>query len=231
MSGSTDPRDASSTRDDTRRGDARGMDTTALKQAGGKERSWLRAMPAKVAALVVFLVAVTTLLGNLMELDGKRKRLAAEELAAAAMPAAAPPAVVTPAPATQAMPAVRKLQLQLDRIAVEHNGGMGRPDWRFVIEADGQPLASFQQDDVDDSTGRNLLTVHDVQALMRLRSDKPVAVAIKGWRLRKLRGLAAQPDVIGDGTLQADGTIDPVRVQGERPQSGAFVFYLSADRQ
>lgn len=209
--------------------EARPPAAAARKVAGV---AWFQTVSGKVAALVVFLVAFTTLLGNLLELDAKRKRLAIETAnTAAASEVSAPVSAQASAPVATAAPAIRRLHLQLERIAVQHRGAMGRPDWQFAVEADGQPLFNFRQDDVDDAAGRNVARVQDLGALLRPRMGQQVTVTVKGWRLRKFRGAAEQPEVSGQATLQDDGSLAPIQVQADTPEAGAFVFYFSADPQ
>lgn len=188
-----------------------------------RSKPWYQQLPAKLGAVVVFLVAVTTLAGNVMELNDKRSQPAA-------------PAVATPPPPPVAKPAAvvddgpRKLRIAVDRIAVEHDGSPGTTDWRFTVEADGEPLLSFQQDDLDDTGGRNVARLRDVDATLRLDAPRAARLSIKGWRGSRFRLPGTDPDATGEGTLAAAGGIAPIRIAALEPDAGAFVFYLSADR-
>ncbi|TWI05018.1 hypothetical protein IP90_01160 [Luteimonas cucumeris] len=122
-----------------------------------------------------------------------------------------------------------KVQLQLDRIAVQHDGSIGTTDWRFAVEADGQPLFVFQQDDLDDTGGRNVAIPEDVQATLRLPSGQRAKLTIKGWRGSRLRLIEGAPDVTGEGAI-GDGALAPIPVKATKDSNGAFVFYFSADR-
>lgn len=190
-----------------------------------RKKPWYLQLPAKIGAVVVFMVAVTTLLGNLMELDQKRR-------ATTAMPTMAPSA--PPASAQDAQPAApagpMKLRLGLDRIAVEHDGSPGTTDWRFTVEADGQPLFAFQQDDLDDTGGRNVAVPRDVAATLRLEPGQGAKLTVKGWRGSRFRLPGAEPDATGTGMLAPAGGIAPIRVAADEAGAGAFVFYLSADK-
>ncbi|MDQ3039825.1 MAG: hypothetical protein M3R16_08525, partial [Pseudomonadota bacterium] len=101
----------------------------------------------------MFLVAITTLIGNVMELVEKRRTVAAAKPAAASQPAST--IATTPAPPAPA-PQSDKLRLQLERIAVEHDGSVRTTDWRFSVETEGEPLFVVQQDEMDDTVGRNV---------------------------------------------------------------------------
>jgi hypothetical protein len=76
---------------------------------------------------------------------------------------ARPPAITAPTKLADAAPsppaAPQQLQLRLQRIAVQHDGAVGSADWRFAIEADGQPLFAFQQDSMTSEGGRNIVVV------------------------------------------------------------------------
>ncbi len=123
-----------------------------------------------------------------------------------------------------------KLQLQLDRISVQHDGSIGTTDWRFAVEADGQPLLVFQQDGLDDTGGRNIVNPKDVQAILRLPSGQRAKLTIKGWRGSRLRLIEGEADVTGEGAI-GDGASAPIPVKAMKDSAGAFVFYFSANRQ
>lgn len=188
-------------------------------------RAWYRQLPAKLAGVVVFLVAFTTLLGNLLELRDKSRDSPPVNAGPAASPAAPREA---PAPAKPEPAGPVRLQVSLDRIAIEHDGSPGTTDWRFTVEADGQPLLAFEQDDLDDTGGRNVVRPQDVAAGLRLAPGAPAKLVVRGWRLSRFR-LQGEPDATGEGVLSADGSDVSVRVQAKTPAGGAFVFYFQAD--
>ncbi|MCL1633077.1 hypothetical protein M2650_00230 [Luteimonas sp. SX5] len=134
--------------------------------------------------------------------------------------------------ATKALPPLPsdKVELQLDRIAVEHDGSIGTTDWRFAVEADGQPLFVFQQDGLDDTGGRNIVNPKDVQAVLRLPAGQRGKITVKGWRGSRLRLIEGEADVTGEGAV-GDGALAPIPVKAMKDSAGAFVFYFSANRQ
>ncbi len=185
-----------------------------------RKKPWYLQLPAKLAAGVVFLVALTTLAGNLLELDEMRR--AREQPAA---PAKAQPAK----PATAAAPAARKLRIAVDRITVQQDGSPGTTDWRFLVEADGESLFAFRQDDLDDTADRNVAVPRDAAATLRVDAGRSVKLTIKGWRGSRFRLPGGEPDVTGQGSLAAGGGIAPIRVAAPGQGAAAFVFHLSAD--
>jgi len=143
---------------------------------------------------------------------------------------AAPPAIATPAPAAAVDDATPvRIRLGVERIAVEHDGSPGTTDWRFTVEADGEPLLAFQQDGLDDQGGRNVAMPADAAGTLRV-ADKPVHIVVKGWRGSWFK-LGSAADATGEGMLMPSGTIAPLRVQAKDAQAGAFVFYLAGERE
>lgn len=190
------------------------------------KRPWYTQLPAKLAAVVVFLVAITTLIGNVMELVDTRS------VADSAQPAVTDRATTTtksPAPAARA-PQSDKLRLQLDRIIVQNDGSVRTTDWRFSIEADGEPLFVVQQDEMDDTVGRNVVLPQDAGTVMRLVDGQRATLTIKGWRGSRLRLPGTEPDVAGEGVVASAGALMPIRVGAGKIEAGAFVFYFSATR-
>ena len=120
------------------------------------------------------------------------------------------------------------LRLQVERITVEHDGSRGTTDWRFTVEADGDPLFAFSQDALDDSGGRNVVVPKDAAGLLHPTPGKPVRLTIEGWR-GGLLGFGAKPVASGVAVLSGGGVVPPVRVEADTPQDGAFVFHLSAE--
>ncbi|MCJ0825973.1 hypothetical protein MQC88_08395 [Luteimonas sp. 50] len=145
-------------------------------------------------------------------------------------PPATPAAQVSaPVPAQAAVAqAAGRLLLQVDRIAVQHDGSPGTTDWRFTVEADGEPLFVFSQDALDDTGGRNVAVPEAAAGKLVLAAGAPVRISVQGWRGSRLRLAQGTPDVRGDGMLGAAGALAPMQVQGEDAGDGAFVFYFSA---
>jgi len=141
----------------------------------------------------------------------------------------AAPATTTVASATRtAAPAVVTLHLRVDRIAVRHDGSIGTTDWRFAVTADGQPLFVFAQDALDETGGRNVALPTDAAGDIQVANGKPVKISIDGWRGSRLRLAQGEPDVHGEGMLSTAGAA--IKVQAEKAEAGAFVFYFSAIR-
>lgn len=190
-----------------------------------RKKPWYLQLPAKLTAGIVFLVALTTLAGNVLELNEKRRVL---EQPAATPDAPAPPAqAVEPEQAPPSAP--RKLRIGVDRITVRDDGSPGTTDWRFMVEADGDALFAFRQDDLDDTADRNVAVPRDAASTLRVEQGRVVQLTIKGWRGSRFRLPGGKPDVIGQGMLAAGGGIAPIRVVAPTQEAAAFVFHLSAD--
>lgn len=198
-----------------------------MSEGGGDP--WYKQLPAKVAAGVVFMVGLTTLAGNVLELDDKRRQREAEEARAAAAAARQSPHAVAAVAAPPAQPSKRKVVVE--RIVTRHDGTPGTTDWRFTVEADGEPLFAFTQDDLDDTGGRNIAAPGDAGALLRLDPGQSATLLVKGWRRSRLRMDGGEPHATGQGTLTADGRIAPVHVVAADPQAGDFMLHFSADEQ
>ena len=179
----------------------------------------LQHVPAILTGSAALIAALTTVY---VKVRGNKDTPPQQTAAAAS--ATAPAA--TAAPTTPASAGPERVRLALDRIAVEHDGSPGTTDWRFTVEADGEPLFAFQQDELDDQGGRNVAHPADVAGALRL-GDKPLHIVVKGWRGSWFKGGSA-PDASGEGVLMPSGNIQPLRVQAQKPESGAFVFYFSA---
>lgn len=188
------------------------------------KKPWYLQYPAKLGAVVVFLVALTTLIGNLMELDEKRR---------AQTPTVASPGVVQVGEETSTAPpspTSQRLQLQLDRIVVRRDGTVGTTDWRFAVEADDQPLFVLQQDDLDDTGGRNVALPRDAATALRVASERAAVVTVKAWRGSRFRLPDSEPDAVGEGNLSHTGDIAPIEVRAVDADGGDFVLYFSATR-
>lgn len=182
---------------------------------------WYRQLPAKAAAVVVFLVALTTLAGNLLELRQKQREADAVPVGAA------PQTPAPPRPATQTRDTTATLSVE--RIVVEHDGSPGTTDWRFAVLADGEPLFAFGQDDLDDGDGRNVAAPRDARGVLHFRAGKDVHIEVRGWRESRLRLVAGAPDASGEGIVGPDATTQSVSVAAKDPAAGAFVFHFGVE--
>ncbi len=213
---------------------------------------WFLKLPAKIGAVVFFMVALTTLVGNLLELDEKRRAAlaAAAPTGATAVPAGA---LATGTPAGDAAVPERGttaddgadadsragahaetesddhrvMQLRLERIVVATDGTVGTTDWRFAVHADGEPLLVLKRDGLDDSAGRNVVAVSDIASSLRVPAAG-AKIEVRGWRGSRLRLPSSDPDATGEGTLSRDGGIATVRVAADDPAGGDFGFVFSA---
>ena len=188
--------------------------------ADNEKKPVITHLPAILTGSAALLAALTTVYVNI------RNDLKDEP--------ATPPAVTTPSlpvPAKPVEPAApQQLRLQLQRVAVQQDGAVGTADWRFAIEADGQPLFSFEQESMTSEGGRNILVLgedRDVNATLQLQPGKRIPITIKGWRGSWLKK-SAEPLVSGEGWLSAAGALTPISVKAEEPKKGAFTFYFSA---
>ena len=196
-------------------------------------KPWYRQLPAQIVGAVVFLVAVTTLIGNVLELADKRGAVVAPAATPVATPQAPerdPGTVPAAADAKPMEPGDVRLELQLDRIVVRHDGTVGTTDWRFAVEGDGQPLFVFSQDDLDDTGGRNVALPRDARTRLRLADGAALKLTVKGWRGSRLRLPNAEPDAVGEGGFAGDGVLAPMVVAASEPGDGEFVFQFSATR-
>lgn len=147
---------------------------------------------------------------------------------------AAPPApIVAEAKPVEAKPeqpaSPQQLRLQLQRVAVQRDGAVGSADWRFAIEADGQPQFVFEQESMTSEGGRNIVVVgedRDAHASLELAPGKRIAVTIKGWRSGWFK--KSDPVVLGEGVLMGSGPLAPIVVKAADEGKGAFTFYFSA---
>lgn len=198
-----------------------------MTDAGRKP--WYQKLPAKLGAGVVFLVALTTLIGNVLELVDKRRAAAS----AAAVPAPAHETETVQVDADDAKPTapgIVSVELQLDRIVVRHDGTVGTTDWRFAVEGDGEPLFVFSQDDLDDTGGRNVALPKDARTRLRLADGAKLNIVVKGWRGSRFRLPNSTPDAVGEGSLAGDGAAAQIVVAAAEPGDGEFVFRFSATR-
>jgi hypothetical protein len=186
------------------------------KPTGGKPIAHV--VPAILTGAAALIAALTTVYVNVRGDHPPPQSAAATTVAT---PAARQPV----APVVQA---ARKLQLQVDRIAVQHDGSPGTTDWRFTVEADGEPLFVFSQDDLDDSGGRNVAVPEHAAGNLELAPGARVRITVQGWRGSRLRLVQGAPDVRGEGVLATAGALAPLQVQAGEPGDGAFVFYFSA---
>jgi hypothetical protein len=149
---------------------------------------------------------------------------------AAAIAAPAPqssPGIAGTGDSPEVVPTERRLALQLERIVVLNDGTVGTTDWRFAVEADGEPLFVLQQDGLDDTAGRNVALPAGARTTLRV-TDKGALVTVKAWRGSRLRLSSAEPDAGGQGRLTMDGAIAPVEVVASDPESGRFMLHFTA---
>jgi hypothetical protein len=180
---------------------------------------WYRQLPAKAAAVVVFLVGLTTLAGNLLELQQKRRE--AEQAPVAATP--------QPPPTPSQAPRDTTATLEVERIVVGHDGSPGTTDWRFAVLADGEPLFAFGQDDLDDGDGRNVAIPREARGVLHFRAGHDVRIEVRGWRESRLRVVAGAPDATGQGAVGPGTATQAVRVAAEDPAAGEFVFHFGVE--
>lgn len=145
-----------------------------------------------------------------------------------------PPAVVATAKPAETKPAApagpQELRLQLQRVAVQHDGAVGNADWRFAIEADDQPLFAFEQEAMTSEGGRNIVVVgedRNARASLELAPGKRIPITIKGWRSGWFKK-ADEPVVTGQGWVSSAGALSPIPVKAADESKGAFTFYFSA---
>jgi len=180
----------------------------------------LHVLPAILTGAAALIASLTAVYVNVR---GDRATPAPQQQSQAAAPAKA-----AAAPARAEAKRIDRWNLHVDRIAVEHDGSPGTTDWRFTVEADGDALFAFQQDELDDTGGRNVARPKDAAGVLRLDGRPGAKIVVKGWRGR-LFGLGGAPDATGEGRMSATGAIGPIRIAAKTPDGGAFVFHLSAD--
>ncbi|PZO65134.1 MAG: hypothetical protein DI635_03590 [Pseudoxanthomonas suwonensis] len=196
---------------------------------GKSGHRWYHHLPPKLAAMVVFLVALTTLLGNLFELNEKRQHVVAPDAPAAAPPPAPVANPQQPAVAPIRAPVVTApvpYRIAIDRIAVKQDGSPGTTDWRFTVVANGEPLFAFQQDGLNDVAGSNIAVPEQAHAKLRLLPGQTVTVTVQGWRLSRLRTPTDTPDVTGQAVVSGNEGSLPVVVKAAEDSGGSFTFYL-----
>jgi hypothetical protein len=187
---------------------------------GQEKKPLLHVLPALLTGAAALIASLTAVYVNT-----RGDRQAAPQQVS--QPAAPQAAASTPALAAAAS-VPRTVQLRLDRIAVQHDGSMGTTDWRFAVELDGQPLFVFQQDDLDDTGGRNVVLPKDVGGNVDIMPGEPARLVVKAWRGSRLRLVEGEPDAQGEGTLAGTGALAPLAVAATKPEKGAFVLYFSA---
>lgn len=192
--------------------------------ADNDKKTVITHVPAILTGSAALLAALTTVYVNV------RSDLKGET--------ATPPAIVAPVTRPvetrpEAPVAPLDLRLQLKRVAVQQDGAMGSADWRFAIEADGQPLFAFEQDSMTSEGGRNIVVVgddRDASATLQLQPGQRIPVTVRGWRGGWLKKSEA-PLVSGEGWLSAAGALAPIAVKAQDEKKGAFTFYFSAVAQ
>lgn len=187
--------------------------------ADNEKKPVITHLPAILTGSAALLAALTTVYINI------RNDLKGDAPAPTAVVAEAKPAEAKPEQPAQP----QQLRLQLQRVAVQQDGAVGNADWRFAIEADGQPLFAFEQESMTSEGGRNIVVVsedRDAHATLELMPGKRVPVAIKGWRSGWFK--KSDPVVLGEGVLAGSGPLAPIVVKATDEGKGAFTFYFSA---
>ena len=187
--------------------------------ADNEKKPVITHLPAILTGSAALLAALTTVYINIRnDLKGD---------------AATPPAVVAEAKPVEAKPQQpaqpQQLRLQLQRVAVQQDGAVGTADWRFAIEADGQPLFAFEQESMTSEGGRNIVVISEdrnAHAMLELMPGKRIPVTIKGWRSGWFK--KSDPVVLGEGVLAGQGPLAPIVVKATDGGKGAFTFYFSA---
>jgi hypothetical protein len=187
--------------------------------ADNEKKPVITHLPAILTGSAALLAALTTVYINVRnDLKGD---------AAPPVPVVAEAKPVEAKPEQPAQP--QQLRLQLQRVAVQQDGAVGTADWRFAIEADGQPLFAFEQESMTSEGGRNIVVVgedSDAHASLELMPGKRIPVTIKGWRSGWFK--KSDPVVLGEGVLAGSGPLAPIVVKAADEGKGAFTFYFSA---
>ena len=187
--------------------------------ADNEKKPVINHLPAILTGSAALLAALTTVYINVRN-----------DLKGDAPTPAAVVAEAKPAGTKSEQPALpQQLRLQLQRVAVQQDGAVGTADWRFAIEADGQPLFVFEQDSLTSEGGRNIVVVgedRDAHATLELIPGKRIPVTIKGWRSGWFK--KSDPVVLGEGALAGSGPLAPIVVKAADEGKGAFTFYFSA---
>ena len=191
--------------------------------ADSDKKPVLNLVPAILTGTAALLAALTTVYVNV------RNDLKSEVASPAAVTVTA--SKIASAPTVPALP--QPLRLQLQRIAVQEDGAVGNADWRFAVEADGQPMFALQQDSMSAQGGRNIVVIaadRDAQATLELAPGQRLPIVVKGWRSGWFKS-GSEPVVVGEGVLSAAGALAPVSVTAEDVKKGSFTFYFSAAPQ
>jgi len=187
--------------------------------ADNDKKPFVHLVPAILTGTAALIASLTAVYVNLRDKDDKAQAQAQPAQAKGEAPPAKAPTLLSD-----------KLELRLDRIAVHHDGSIGTTDWRFAIEADGQPLLVFNQDGLDDTGGRNIANPKDVATALAVPAGQHARLTIKGWRGSRLRLIEGEPDVVGEGAV-GDGGMPPIPVKAKKDSAGDFVFYFSTNRR
>lgn len=189
--------------------------------ADNEKKPVINLLPAIFTGAAALIAALTTVYVNIRN-DIK------DEAPSAAVAAAKPAETKPAAPAGP-----QELRLQLQRVAVQQDGAVGNADWRFAIEADGQPLFAFEQEAMTSEGGRNIVVVgedRNARANLELAPGKRIPITIKGWRSGWFKN-SEQPAVSGQGWVTSAGALAPIAVKATDESKGAFTFYFSAVRE
>lgn len=188
-----------------------------------EKKPWIGTVPGILTGSAALLAAVT---GAYVNVRGDF--IADPPAAIAAAPAPAGVGALSPGPEVVGP---QQLQLGLQRLAVHHNGEVSRADWRFSVEADGQPLFAFEQKKLDDAGGRNVVNADKLgkaAGKLELKPGQPVTLTVKGWRDGWFTS-DSKAHVEGEGVLEASGNLAPIEVKAKDEKKGAFTFYFAAE--
>ena len=188
--------------------------------ADNEKKPVINLLPAIFTGAAALIAALTTVYVNVRN-----------DLKSDGAPAVATTTPIEAKPAASAAPAApQALRLQLQRVAVQQDGAVGNADWRFAIEADGQPLFAFEQEAMTSEGGRNIVVVgeeRNARANLELPPGKRIPITVKGWRSGWFKK-TCEATVTGQGWVSSAGALAPIAVKGADESKGAFTFYLSA---
>ncbi len=195
---------------------------TGPEVAESEKKPVINLVPAILTGTAALLAALTTVYVNVRN-----------DIKTAPQPAVTTVTTTVAEPEPAAEPVLPlDLRLQLQRIAVHEDGAVGTADWRFTVEADGQPLFALQQDSMNSQGGRNVVVVsedREASAALQLAPGQQVEIVVRGWRSGWLKR-GSEPLAVGSAVLSGEGPMDPLRVEATRRDDGAFTFYFSAPR-
>ncbi|MDR2871472.1 MAG: hypothetical protein LBV45_02935 [Xanthomonadaceae bacterium] len=196
-------------------------DGASMAEEKEKKKLWLILLPPLLTTTAALTAAGTTIFVNM------RNDQRAQAQAAAAAFIQRQQQELEDAQRGAAVPSAQRIRLQLDRIVVERDGAMGTADWRFVVEADAQPLFAFTRESISDRAGRNIVTPEPApSAVLLLSPGTTTTLSVKGWRSAWYRR-GEKPQVVGTATLTNEAISKVVEVDVHAEKSGRFLFQFS----